>query len=407
MRLGIALRYLKSRKQEGFISLISLLSTLGIMIGVATLIISMSISHGFRRHLIDTMTPLSGNITISDISMSKAQDIIKSLEGDSKITDIYPIQYCIVLQSLKNPEPTQENIKKMGHSVFFGMNAKDILNNKRLHVIQGALDISGNNVLISDNLTKNQLYKVNTDLYIASGKTIPTPFGNIPVIGKFHIAGIIKGDNDILDNSIIGTPQSISKISDQSKTIVSIILKNPENGIADVPFVKSNHFHYIDTIELNRNFLKAIGIENAVMFIVLSMIVLIAVFNIVSSLIMLVQDKRRDIAIFKSMGMDNRSILLIFMYAGSFIGIVGTLLGDIIGLAIAYNLEPIRHIIEYITGVKLLDPNVYHVNTIPCDIDAFLVFKISCLSMFFSVISTLYPAYKSAKLEPIKEFRNE
>lgn len=408
--LAVAFRYFKAKKNEKFVSIISGFSLLGVTIGVAALIIVMSVMNGFHNDLIKNIIGLNGDISISSkhVIISNHQDITNRLLKESYITHVIP---SIIGQSLAISPKISSGV------LLKGINASDLNYKGQIvdNILSGTFaDFYGTNVIaIGVELARTLHVKVGEKLKLISPNTISTAFGSMPRSKEFLIvATFTSGMYDYdLATILMPLPAAQKFLSlDEAINLIEVNTNDPTK--ADEFSVKINKllgssFKITTWQESNLQFLNALNVERTVMFTILSLIIVVAAFNILSSLFMLVKDKTTDIAILKTIGSSTKQIMLIFICNGMLIGVIGTILGVILGTSFAYNIENIRQCLENITGVKLFEAVNYFLYTLPSDVQIRDVLFVAFLSIFLCFISTIYPAYKASKLNPVDALRYE
>ena len=405
----LAFRYLRARRREGFISVIAGFSFLGIMLGVATLIIVMSVMNGFRTELLDRILGLNGHLFVRGVSTyvtdfdTKADEIAK-LPGVISATPIVEGQ--VMASSRSNAQGglvrgiSEANLKRL--SVVSD------------HIVLGSLDNFGkDNVAIGDRFARNLGLTVGDSITLLSPRGAITPFGTAPRVKAYTIAAIFKIGMSEYDSSIIFMPlheaQTYFRTGD-GVTALEIMVKKPDNVDQLAPKVGAIAGPGTDVItwqESNHTFFSALQVERNVMFLILTLILIVAALNIVSGLIMLVKDKGRDIAVLRTMGATRGSVMRIFFISGAAIGVAGTLAGFALGTAFCLNIESLRQFLSALTGTELFNPEIYFLSHMPAEIDVSEVVSVVGMSLFLSFAATLYPAWRAASLDPVEALRYE
>ncbi len=403
----IAFRYLRSKKKEGFISIISLFSLVGIMLGVATLIIVLAVMNGFRSELLDKILGINGHITIqsysSDIaSYNQIQDDIELIDN---VYSVVPTIYSQVMVS--SGEQTAGAIVK-------AIDYNDISN---IPKIDQSLDLDSyseiEGLLIGSGMSRNLMLGMGDTLTLISPKGSQTPFGTTPRIKSYPITGIFNIGMSEYDTNFVYMPlkeaQKYFSKKDKVNTI-EIFLDKPEE--LDPALIKIREIvdgvGYVSSWkEQNKTFFTALEVERDLMFIIVSLIVLVAGLNIISSLIMLVKDKNSDIAILRTIGASKSSIIRIFFISGSSIGVAGTTFGVIIGVIFCKNIDTIRLFISKITGTELFSPEMYYLAKLPAEIDNYELLSVVTMALSFSILASIYPSWKASKIDPVEVLRNE
>ncbi len=405
----VAWRYLRSKKAEGFVSVIAGFSFAGIMIGVATLIIVMSVMNGFRAELFSRILGLGGHMNAYSqvgalhdyISLS---DAIKSVQGVEAVTPIIEGQ---TLLSYRN-SASGVMVRGISQSDFA---SRDILYNS---IQKGEIeDFRGFKIAIGSVLAKKMGLNIGDKITLTSPKLRSTPFGTVPTQRSFEIAILFDVEMHEYNSGFVFMPLPAAQKFFQFKDGVSsleIFLNEPENidEIRQAIKIELNGRAGIyDWRDMNKSFFNALEVERNVMFLILSMIIIVAAFNIISSMIMLVKDKGHDIAIMRTMGATRGNMMRIFMLTGASIGFIGTLLGAALGISFALNIETVRGVIEGMTGAVLWDAEIRFLSEIPAEIDWNEVLSVIAMAFLLSVMATIYPAWRAAQLDPVEALRYE
>ena len=402
----ITFRFLKARKKDGFLNIISIFSFIGIGLGVAVLIIVMSVMNGFRAELINkivgfnphvTVKPYNQEIDVAKIKTNKLKFISKNLIFSNSGEGII----------IKNDYSKGVIIR--------GYKAKDfpkleIINDKSF--IGKPNELTKNNISISKELSFILGVEIGDDITIMSPSGVQTIIGSLPKQKTFKVTSLFESGLIDFDNNVIFINlETLEEFFDLNpkKRNLEIYLKDPkdiENQKKIIQKIFSDEFVY-SWADMNSSLFSALKVERNVMFIILSLIIIVAAFNIISGLTILVKNKTREIAILKSIGVLNKSIVKIFFLVGITIGTSATIFGVILGITFSIYVENIRQILSTIFNISLFPEEIYFLSTMPSEINASSIFIISLCSIFITVVVSIFPALKAAKLDPIKSLKYE
>ena len=412
--LWIAYRYLRARREDGFISIVSWFSLIGISLGVATLIIVMSVMNGFREELLSRIIGLNGHATLYLKEKSEnfnIENIEKILLEFDEVVDIVPLVESTVMITFKG---------KSRGVVVRGLSIKDIKENTLLEQSINNITLNKfneqNTIIIGERLAASLHLKIGDAVTIISPSGLNTPFGNAPMAKKFIFAGTFNLGMYEYDSSVLF--MKINNLRDfmgyRKNHIdnIELFYKNPEDSEITSYKIKE----ILDSIELSNvvvpwtsrhaQLFSALEVERNVMFIILTLIILVAAFNIISSMIMLVRDKESSISILRTIGISENSILRIFIVVGASIGVIGTIIGFIIGLLFTSNIQKIQNLLESITGSDLFAAEIYFLSKLPAKIDFYEVGLVVLFALVLSLLATLYPAWRASRVDPIKVLRH-
>ena len=402
----ITLRFLKARKKDGFLNVISIFSFIGISLGVAVLIIVMSVMNGFRSELINkivgfnahiTVNPYEKKIDINKLNKSNLNFISKNLiftnSGEAVIIK-KDVSKGIVLRGY-----LREDFPKL-----------DIIKNENFSGVKN--NLSKNFISIGKELSFTLGLNIGDDFTIMSSSGIETIIGNLPKQKTFTVISIFESGLADFDNNIafinLETLEEFLNI-DKSERNLEIYLKDPKNILFQKQIVQDifpNELVY-SWSDMNSPLFSALKVERNVMFIILSLIIVVAAFNIISGLTILVKNKTRDIAILKSIGVLNKSIVKIFFLVGVSIGASATIFGIFLGVVFSIYVENLRQFLSSIFGITLFPEEIYFLSTMPSEINPSSIFIISLSSILITIIVSIFPALKAAKLDPIKTLKYE
>jgi lipoprotein-releasing system permease protein len=406
----LALRYLRSRRKEGFISVIAGFSFLGIVLGVATLIIVMAVMNGFRKELFNKILGLDGHVLIYKIGgdFGGYDEAVRKFEVVPGVKHALPVIEGQVIAST--------SVQALGAKVR-GMNEEGV---KVLRIVSnnvqaGTFDGFDQQDGIAVGLRLANLLRVNIGdtVTLISPRGATTPFGTAPRIKPYKVSVLFEMGMSEFDRSMIFMPlKEAQKFFSKGDTVdvLEVMVDDPEDTsqpIAAMKEVGIPSLHFADWRQRNASFFTVLEVERNMMFIILSIIVLVAVFNIISGLIMLVKDKGRDIGILRTMGATQGAIMRVFLITGASIGVVGTLAGCLLGVAFCWRIDEIRQFVAWITRTKLFDPEIYYLTKLPADINAQTTGWIVFMALLLSVLATLYPSWRASRLDPVEALRYE
>jgi lipoprotein-releasing system permease protein len=407
----VALRYLRARRREGFISVIAGFSLLGIGLGVATLIIVMSVMNGFRQELLSRILGVGGHLNVysQGISLTNYDSLADRVRKVSEVVSVLPVIDGQVMASANNVA---------SGAVVRGIRPEDLASKKHIisdHIIVGSLkDFSGDNaLLVGSRMAARMGLRVGDSLTLISPKGNVTAFGTVPRLRAYRIVGIFEVGMYEHDNNFIYMPLEAAQVFfqlDNAVSLLEVTTDNPDNIQAirnDVASAVGPGVRLVDWQQMNSSFFTAIQVERNVMFLILTLIILVAAFNVISGLIMLVKDKGQDIAILRTMGATRAMIMRIFLLAGASVGVVGTLFGFVLGLVFCDNIETIRQWIQTLTGTNLFSPEIYFLSQLPAVVDPHEVAVVVIMSLSLSLLATLYPSWRAARLDPVEALRYE
>jgi lipoprotein-releasing system permease protein len=406
----VAARYLRAKRQESFISVISGFSLIGIALGVATLIIVMSVMNGFRAELLGRILGLNGHLVVQNIdgAIPGYDALAARIRMVPGVTSATPI---IEGQVLVNAEGDSIGARVRG------LESKDLMN---LTTVSSTLSPGtmaafdeGDSVILGARLAEQLGLAPGMMVTLIAPKGAVTPFGTTPRIKTYRVAGTFRIGMSEYDSMFVFMPlkeaQLFFDLGDAAQGI-EVMVANPDNVAAwrqPVLRVAGQGARITDWQQMNSSFFGALIVERNVMFMILTLIILVAALNIVSGLIMLVKDKGGDIAILRTMGATQGAVMRVFFIAGAAIGTIGTISGLIIGIVFCANIESIRQFLSRITGTTLFDPTIYFLSQIPAKIDPWDVVSVVGMALSLSFLATLYPSWRAARLDPVEALRYE
>jgi lipoprotein-releasing system permease protein len=402
----ITFRYLKTRKKDGFLNIISIFSFIGISLGVAVLIIVMSVMNGFRSELINKIIGFNSHITVKpyekSINLKKLQNnnlklitknLIFSNNGEAIIIDKNYTKG-IILRGYKAEDFSKLDVVKKGN---FKGNSNTLISN---------------NISIGKELSFDLNIKIGEKITIMSPAGIQTIMGNLPkqetfIVNSIFDSGLADFDKNIAFINLNSLENFFDIKSEERNLEIYLkypskieIMKNKVSELFDEEFIYS-------WADMNNSLFSALKVERNVMFIILSLIIIVAAFNIISGLTILVKNKTREIAILKSIGVLNKSITKIFFLVGVIIGTSATLFGIILGIVFSLYIENLRLFLSSIFDIQLFPEEIYFLSTMPSEIDPSSIFLISICSIFITILVSIFPAIKASKLDPVKGLKYE
>ena len=406
----VALRYLRARRERSFISVIAAFSFLGIMLGVATLIVVMSVMNGFRAELLDKIVGINGHIFLqaTDTPLTDFDAV------DDRIRKVAGVK--LVIPMIEGAAGVSSQYNQAG-ALIRGIREADL---KQLpgiegHVTLGSLDgfDSGGGLAIGQRLAESLSLRVGDNISVLTAKGAQTPFGVAPRIKSYPVAAVFNIGMSEFDSSFVYMPLNEAQSyfgKENEASVVEIFVDQPDHMDRvrhDIEEAVGRPVVLTDWRQRNKTFFDALQVERNVMFLILTLIVLVAALNIVSGLIMLVKDKGPDIAILRTMGATRGAILRIFLMTGASIGVAGTLAGLILGLLVAHNVEHIRAGLSWLLGANLFPSELYFLSRLPSVVQPGDVISVVMLTLALSLIATIYPAWRAATLDPVEALRYE
>jgi lipoprotein-releasing system permease protein len=407
----LALRYLRARRKEGFISVIAGFSFLGILLGVATLIIVMAVMNGFRKELFNKILGLDGHVVelkVGSDDFPEYDEVAKRLQAVPGVKHALPLVEGQVIAST----PAQAlGGKVRGLSEDAMQSLPLISNNIRAGMLDGFDTAEG----IAIGLRLAQLLRVNVgdSVTLVSPRGASTPFGTTPRIKAYKVVALYEMGMAEFDRSIIFMPLAEAQRffgKGTSVDVLEVLVEEPEDVGKYVAAMKDAQIpglHFVDWRQRNASFFTVLEVERNMMFIILSIIVLVAAFNIISGLMMLVKDKGRDIGILRTMGATKGAVMRVFLITGASIGVVGTLAGCLLGVLFCWRIDEIRQFVAWLTRTKLFDAEVYYLTRLPADLNWHTTLAIVAMALILSVLATLYPSWRASRLDPVEALRYE
>src|SRR5687768_4844633 len=408
----LARRYLRPRRKEAFISVIAGFSFLGIMLGVATLVVVMAVMNGFRAELMEKILGINGHIVVQPVDgaltdyavvadriavVPGVESALPIIEGQALATGPTGASSGVLVRGVRGPDLL--GMEKVSGTVEDGGGLMDF-------------DNSGG-VAIGRGMAQNLGLAAGDKLTLVSPRGAVTPMGTSPRVKSYPVVAIFEIGMSEYDSTYVFMPLAEAQLyfnSPDAAQAIEIYIDDPDRVAAMRPAIEEAAGRPVfstDWRQRNFTFFTALEVERNVMFLILTLIVLVAALNIISGLIMLVKDKGHDIAILRTMGATKGAILRIFFITGASIGLIGTLAGLLIGIVICANVEPIRQFISFVTRTEIFTPELYFLSQLPAEMDPRETTMIVLMALGLSFLATLYPAWRAARLDPVEALRYE
>jgi len=396
----LSLRYLRARRKEGFISVIAGFSFLGIMLGVATLIIVMAVMNGFRKELLDKILGLNGHLLIQPLEkpLTDWEEVAARINGVKGIKLAAPI---VEGQALASSPFNAGGVLVRGIRLMDMEKLPSVVNNIRQGSLGGFDDAQG--VAIGRRLADQLSLRAGDNITLVAPKGAVTPMGTTPRIKVYKVAAVFEIGMSEYDSAMVFMPLKEAQAYFNRAGDVTAI----DRYRKDVQEAAQRPIFMIDWRQRNATFFNALQVERNVMFLILTLIILVAALNIVSGLIMLVKDKGQDIAILRTMGATQGAVMRVFLITGAAIGVVGTIAGFLLGFVICLNIESIRQFLSWLTSTELFSPELYFLSKLPADMDMAETSAVVVMALVLSFLATLYPSWRAARLDPVEALRYE
>jgi lipoprotein-releasing system permease protein len=406
----LSLRYLGARRKDGFISVIAIFSFIGIWLGVMTLIIVMAVMNGFRQELLTKILGLNGHLLIQPLE-APLTDFAAVADRISKVPGVKLAAPVVEGQALASSPFSSSGVLVRGWRGADLAKLPSIADNLR----QGTLDgfDEGQGVLIGRRLADQLTVHAGEPVTWVAPRGAVTPMGTMPRIKTYKVAGVFEIGMSEYDLGFVFMPLPEAQAyfnRSGDVTAIEVYVDNPDQidyyrkAITDAA---GRPIFIVDWRQRNATFFSALQVERNVMFLILTLIVLVAALNIVSGLIMLVKDKGPDIGIMRTMGASQGSVMRIFLIAGASIGVVGTLIGLVSGVLICQRLEAIRQFLSWLTSTELFPPTLYFLSRLPAEMDPAETTAVVVMALALSLLATLYPSWRAARLDPVEALRYE
>ena len=404
-------RFLFSKKTDGFISIFSWFSIIGITIGVAAIIIVMAVMNGFREELISRLLGINGHLNIYSNTGQITKEEVNIIKSDFSDNQLIPL---IQTQALVISNEFSKGVFLRGYDNEY----LDDLHFLKKNIVEGKLFGNNINDIVIGYVLANKFgLSVGDEIKIAIPKTDNTIFGNIPRFKTLTVSGILNLGMYEYDSSFVFSNISIARkllvLEDQNFNLIEIFTQSPNNieiiqDKVNRRIIANNFRLYTSSWkENNSTLINALNVEKNVMFLILTLIILVASMNIISGLIIFVKEKNKDIGILKTIGLSNKSLIKIFLSIGLIIGLIGTIFGGLVGVIFSLNIKSIQFFIENILHTDLFAKEIYYLSNLPSRVDNLEVFYVLIISIIICLIATTIPAYRSMKVDPIKSLKND
>jgi lipoprotein-releasing system permease protein len=408
---AVAGRYLRARKGERFVSIIAIFSLVGIALGVATLIVVASVMTGFQSEVVSRVLAARGHVVLQAFAGEK-------IEGYRKLTsDIAALPGVTAATAVLDGQVLVTGERGGGTGALMrGIAEADLRAMSQLRIVAGTLEaFQGEDaVVVGAGMAASFRLAPGARITLVSPQGVATAFGTIPRVRAYRVAAVFDAGLADFNNNVVFLPMQAAQLFLNTGDAVSGIelrVADPSRARAMVerirPLLGNRQLLMRDWTRANDQIVAVLQIQKNTMFIVLGMIILVAAFNVISSLIMLVKDKRRDIAVLRTLGASAGSMMRIFIMCGAFVGVAGTVLGTVLGVTVCWNLVEIQHLIEDLTGGNVFDSSVFLLTALPNNVHWPSVAQVVGLALVLSLLATLYPAWKAASTDPVEVLRNE
>jgi lipoprotein-releasing system permease protein len=409
---AVAGRYLRARRGERFVSVIAIFSLVGIALGVATLIIVMSVMGGFKVDLLSRILGFNGHLGVYGAGgqIANYDDIVGRIKKIPDVVSAIPVVDGQVLISGGQGQSSGGFVR--------GIRQADLksLQSVSAHIVAGSLDqFQGDDAIaVGVGMARRFALGIGSDLTLISPQGAATAFGTVPRVRAYKVAAIFQVGENEYDSAYVFLPLEAAQVYFQkpnAATQIEVMLSDPERvstvhrAIFDA--LKDTQVQIIDWQQSNNSFFAAVQVEQNVMFLILTLIILVAAFNVISSLIMMVKDKTRDIAVLRTLGAGRGAVMRIFLMCGASVGITGTLVGLVLGVLFCWKIETIQHWVEAITGTSVFNPEVYYLTHLPARLDWHEVIQVVVMALALSLLATLYPSWRAARTDPVEALRHE
>ena len=403
----VAVRYLRSRRQEGFISVIAWFSLLGIALGVATLIIVMSVMNGFRIELLTRIMGLNGHVAVyGREAIVDYGALVQKIGEIGGVLDVTPQMHGQVMATAGSAA---------AGALVRGITPADLDARRTIpaSIVSGSLDdfAESPSIVVGARLARKLNVAVGDRMTLISPSSTPTAFGSVPRTRAFKIIALFDVGMYEYDSTFVFMPLGQAQLffgGGDTVNAIELLVEDPNRVEAvRAPLAEAIGAgrYSVDWKQRNSSFFNALMVERNVMFLILTLIILVAAFNIISSMIMLVNDKRASIAIMRTMGATQGMITRIFFMSGASVGVIGTVGGSLLGLAFCRNIETIRQWLQSLSGTELFSAEIYYLSKLPAEIDPVEVTLVICMALFLSFAASVYPSWRASRTDPVEALR--
>jgi len=409
---AVAGRYLRARRGERFVSVIAIFSLVGIALGVATLIIVMSVMGGFKVDLLNRILGLNGHLGVYAVGppMRDYADLARRIAAVPGVRSAIPVVDGEALITGANGGGVGGMVRGIAQADLRAMRAVS------QHIVDGSLDQFHGDDAIAIGVGLQQRFGlgIGDDITLISPQGAATAFGTVPRVRAYKVVAVFQIGMNEYDNNYVFLPLRQAQIffqlpgaASQIEVRVDDPLRVGEISAAIRERLSGETLRILDWQHSNDSFFAAVQVEQNVMFLILTLIILVAAFNVISSLIMMVKDKTGDIAVLRTLGAGRGAIMRIFLMVGASVGVSGTLIGTAIGVVFCLNIERLQHWVEAVSGVQVFNPEVYYLTHLPARLDWREVSQIIVMALALSLLATLYPSWRAARTDPIEALRHE
>ncbi|MBO1325841.1 lipoprotein-releasing ABC transporter permease subunit [Acetobacter sp. TBRC 12305] len=408
---AVAGRYLRARRGERFVSIIAIFSLIGIALGVATLIIVMAVMNGFQADLMSRILGLNGDLTIygSGRTISQYEAAARTVRTVPGVVSATPMIEGQVLLSAG---------AYSSGGVVHGVTPQGLRDLKAVSssIIAGSLDAFGSDdsIVVGVTLAERAGLSVGSGLTLVSPDGAATAFGTVPRVRTYHVAAIFDAGVNDYNSSVVFLPMHAAQVYFQMPGQVTqlLVMTTDAEHVRPISMaidkaLGNPGLRVLDWTNANNALFGAVQVEQNVMFLILTLIILVAAFNVISSLIMMVKDKTADIAVLRTIGASRGAIMRIFLMCGAFVGVAGTVSGTVLGVVFCLNIERIRQLLQRLTGTNLFNPEVYYLEHLPARLVWGQVVEVIAMALVLSLLATLYPSWRAAKTDPVEALRHE